>query len=92
MDNEALNNQSHRWQVIIIKLYSPAHYLYVFYVEKKEVVRGRYISYLQHQKLKQLEITRRILSVPSWFYFLDPGGQEALSLLVEYTHAGNKQI
>lgn len=60
--------------------------------KKREVVRGRHVSYLQHQKLKQLEITQRILSVPSLSYFLDPSVQEVLALLVAYRHAKNKQI
>lgn len=60
--------------------------------KKKEVERGRHLSYLRHQKLKQLEITPRSLSVPSLFCFLDPSAQEVLALLVEYIHARNKQI
>ena len=73
---------------------SLANYLQVVYIgkKKKEVERGRHLSYLQHQKLKQLEITQRSLSVPSLSCFLDPSAQEVLALLVEYIHARNKQI
>lgn len=73
----------------VVRLYRHrvASALFNLYQNKQKREGRRHNAYRQHQMLRPLETTRRILSGPSLFCFRGPSGQGAPALPAECTRA-----